>query len=283
MVSSIANVLAMITSYMALRWVSFPTQVIFKSGKPISVMVFGLLICKRYTIQRYFFVLIIVIGVIIFNLYEPKKEKAPKPAANPEAKGFDINELSPDHQQILGISLLCLSLCMDGLLGMIQDKIRAAHKPTSQQMMLSMSMWGSGITLIVLIATGELVEVYHFAYRHPELLWHMATFGFAGAIGQMFIYTMVSSFGALANSVTTTVRKFFSVVCSIIFFSHPSTLVQWTGAALVFSALLGDAFFGKKELSICGKKNNTDTALPTAPATDEVKADVPQQVGQEQV
>lgn len=268
----------MTTSYMALRWVSFPTQVIFKSGKPISVMVFGLLICKRYTIQRYFFVLIIVAGVIIFNLYEPKTPKASK-TTKPEGKAFDINEFAAENQQLLGISLLCFSLAMDGVLGMIQDKIRAAHKPTSQQFMLSTSMWGSGLLLIVIIATGELVEVYHFAFRHPEVLWHMATFGLAGAIGQMFIYTMVASFGALANSVTTTVRKFFSVVCSIIFFSHPSNLIQWTGAALVFSALLGDAFFGKKELT-CGKKK--DSELPSPPVAEEIKS-VPQQVANEQV
>lgn len=97
----------------------------------------------------------------------------------------------------------------------------------------------------------------------------------------MFIYTMVASFGALANSVTTTVRKFFSVVCSIIFFSHPSNLIQWTGAALVFSALLGDAFFGKKELT-CGKKNGTDSELQSPPVAEEIKS-VPQPVGHEQV
>lgn len=172
----------MTTSYMALRWVSFPTQVIFKSGKPISVMVFGLLICKRYTIQRYFFVLIIVAGVIIFNLYEPKTPKASKTTKEAESKAFDINAFAAENQQLLGISLLCFSLAMDGVLGMIQDKIRAAHKPTSQQFMLSTSMWGSGLLLIVIIATGELVEVYHFAFRHPEVLWHMATFGLAGAV-----------------------------------------------------------------------------------------------------
>lgn len=274
---------------MALRWVSYPTQTIFKSAKPISVMLFGLLICKRYTIQRYFFVLIIVIGVIVFQLYEPKESKKIKdpitttvmPNVTTETKASD--EFSPDYYQTLGISLLCFSLCLDGLLGMFQDKIRIAHKPTSQQMMLSMSAWASGILLVVLIATGELVQVYHFACRHPELLFHMSYFGLAHALGQMFIYAMVSSFGSLPNSVTTTVRKFFSVVCSIIFFNHPSTLIQWVGAVLVFTALLADTFFGKKELSLCSNKDEADNQeesdeqSPTSPdSLDKTKESVSQ-------
>lgn len=269
-IAAVANVLAMITSYMALRWVSFPTQIIFKSAKPISVMLFGLLICKRYTIQRYFFVLIIVVGVVVFQLYEPKEPKELKDPISStnmsnvttETKASDV--FPSDYYQTLGISLLCLSLCMDGLLGMIQDKVRIAHKPTSQQMMLSMSAWASAILFVVLIVSGELVQVYHFACRHPELLLHMSYFGLAHALGQVFIYAMISSFGSLPNSVTSTVRKFFSVVCSIIYYNHPSTLFQWLGAVLVFTALLGDAFFGKKELSLCSNKDEADNETPTS-------------------
>lgn len=291
---AVANIGAMITSYMALRWVSYPSEVIFKSGKPISVMLFGLFICKRYTIQRYFFVFIIVAGVIIFKLYEPLKVKAPKPTPPPpvmnstsimalESIGTDLNNLSLENQQLLGIGLLCFSLAMDGILGMFQDKIRGVHQPTSQQMMRSMSAWGSGLLLIVLIGTAELFKVYEFAGRHPEVLWQMTVFGLASAIGQMFIYTMVSSFGSLATSVTTTVRKFFSVVCSIVFFGHASTLIQWIGAVLVFSALLGDAFFGKKDLTICDKKEQIDHELTVSPSKAETKDINPQQVGQQAV
>lgn len=75
----------------------------------------------------------------------------------------------------------------------------------------------------------------------------MVTLGLAGAVGQTFIYTMVASFGSLASTVITTVRKFFLVMFSIVFFSHPSTPIQWGGAALVFSALLCDVFLSKKK------------------------------------
>lgn len=254
---SMATASAMISSNMALRFVSYPMQVIFKSAKPIAVMTFGIFICKRYTIQRYIFVLLIVVGVIVFKLFESKEGKAPKlptmtnstltnstitaEAAAKDAKAQSITE----WEQYTGIALLIFSLAMDGVLGAVQDRIKAKYAPTFRQMMLSFSAWCCIITAIIVIVTGEIVQVYHFANRHPNVLLHLLILGVAAAIGQIFIFTMVSSFGSLACSVTTTVRKFFSVVFSIIFFQNPSTLIQWVGAVVVFLALLGDAFYGK--------------------------------------
>ena len=61
---------------MALRWIIYPTQVIAKSSKPIPVMLVGVLLAnKRYRVQKYFFVLMIVIGVIMF-IYKEGKAKA---------------------------------------------------------------------------------------------------------------------------------------------------------------------------------------------------------------
>lgn len=265
---SLANASAMISSNMALRFVSYPMQVIFKAAKPIAVMTFGLCICKRYTVQRYIFVLLIVIGVIVFKLFESKEGKAIKAnnatttlmtnATSMPTNVTVMNTTTPittandahthwatEWEQYTGIALLILSLSMDGVLGAVQDRIKAAYQPTFRQMMLSFSVWCCIFIAIIVIVNGEVIEVFHFANRHPSILLQLLTLGIAAAIGQLFIFTMVSSFGSLACSVTTTVRKFFSVVFSIVFFQNPSTLVQWVGAILVFAALLGDAFYGK--------------------------------------
>ena len=67
---------AMVCGNMALRWIIYPTQVIAKSSKPIPVMLVGVLLAnKRYRVQKYFFVLMIVIGVIMF-IYKEGKAKA---------------------------------------------------------------------------------------------------------------------------------------------------------------------------------------------------------------
>lgn len=100
---SITYLLAMVCSNMALQWVSYPTQVVGKSAKPIPVMVLGVLLGKKsYPLRRYLFVLMIVFGIVIFIL----KDQA---NATSEESSVGIGEL-----------LLFLSLTMDGILGAIQ-------------------------------------------------------------------------------------------------------------------------------------------------------------------
>lgn len=248
-----ANSMAMVSSNMALKWVTYPMQVIFKSAKPISVMISGLFICKRYTAQRYIFVLIIVAGVVVFKFFESNEGKSEPTKVDKIKENEDKTD--KNNYQMYGTALLILSLTMDGILGAIQDKIRAVYAPTPRQFMIGMSAYGAVILIIAIIITGEIKEVLAFASHHPEVLWHIGTFAVAGVVGQLFIFTMIASFGSLACSVTTTVRKFFSVLFSIIFFNNTSTALQWLGAALVFTGLFADAFFGKKHSS---KPNQTD-------------------------
>lgn len=66
-IAAIAYLSAMLCSNMALKWVSYPMQVVAKSAKPIPTIILTALIGKRkYTWKKYLFVLVIVIGVALF-------------------------------------------------------------------------------------------------------------------------------------------------------------------------------------------------------------------------
>jgi UDP-galactose transporter B1 len=53
----------MLASNEALQHVSYPTQVIGKSIKPVPVMLFGVFIAgKRYPIMKYLAILMVVLG-----------------------------------------------------------------------------------------------------------------------------------------------------------------------------------------------------------------------------
>lgn len=213
---------------MALRWVAYPTQVVAKSAKPIPVMILGVLIGRKsYSMQKYFLVLLIVIGVVLFMYKEGKVNK------NSENAG-------------LGEILLILSLSMDGLTGAIQERMRSAYKPSAQHMMLNMNFFSTIMLGAALVLTGEGSEFIAFTLKHPELVGHLASLSLAGAIGQLFIFMMVSHFGPLSCSVVTTTRKFFTVLFSVLFFGNSLTGRQWFGTSLVFTGLFADMFIGKK-------------------------------------
>lgn len=231
----------MVISNLALRWVTYPLQMIFRSASPISVMVSGLLICKRYPIQRYFFVIIIVFGVAVFNIFESDENKKIQ-----KVDKIEENPTEANNYRLFGILLLICGLMLDGILGAIRDKMRAVHAPTARQFMAKTNGYSAVVLIIAIVITGEMKHLLPFAARHPEVLWHIAVFAGVSVIGQFFIFIMIASFGALACSITSTVRKFFSILFSIVFFGNPSTPLQWLGTTLVFAGLFADAFYGKK-------------------------------------
>jgi len=229
--SALTYLLAMVCSNLALQWVGYPTQVVGKSCKPIPVMILGVLIGgKSYPMIKYLFILTIVLGVGMF-MY--KDNVASKTDSEESSIGF-------------GEILLLLSLTMDGLTGAIQDRMKADHQSKPVHMMLSMNKWSVGYLTVALLVTGEIFTFIGFVQRHPHVVWDILTFSLASALGQLFIYRMVAEYSALHCTLTTTTRKFFTVMASVLYFGNQLTPRQWIGSVLVFTGLTLDIFFGKK-------------------------------------
>ncbi|KAG7201483.1 hypothetical protein KM043_004242 [Ampulex compressa] len=124
-ISALTYLLGMVCSNMALQFVSYPTQVIGKAGKPIPVMILGVLLGNKvYPLKKYLFILLIVIGVALF-MYK------------------DGNEMKKqmESQMSFGELLIALSLLMDGLTSAVQERMRSEHNSRSGHMMLNMNIW----------------------------------------------------------------------------------------------------------------------------------------------
>lgn len=242
-VSALIFSLGVISSIIALRWVTYPTEVIGKSVKPIPVLIFGVLLGRKsYSWLRYACVSTIVIGIILFMLKE---------------QGVTVTNNVNERPLWLGELFLALSLAMDGLLAAFQEHMRSSSTPpTGLQMMLAMNFWSASILGVLLLLTGEAKEFFSFTHRHPEVCGQLALLTLCGCFGQFFIYLMVADFGPLACSVVTTTRKFFTVLCSVLFFGNVLNARQWFGAVLVFVGLFADIFYGKR------KTANSKMALP---------------------
>lgn len=95
---------------------------------------------------------------------------------------------------------------------------------------------------ITLGSTGQLYDFIGFAKRHPSIIFHLVSLGISAALGQFFIFMMITNFGSLSNSIVTTSRKFFTVLLSILIFGNHLSGRQWIGTILVFSGLFWDIF-----------------------------------------
>ncbi|KYN10554.1 PREDICTED: solute carrier family 35 member B1 [Trachymyrmex cornetzi] len=227
--SALTYLLAMVCSNMALQFVNYPTQVIGKAGKPIPVMVLGVLLGKKiYPIRKYIFIFLIVVGVALF-MY----------------KDGNVSKKQAESQLSVGELLLLLSLMMDGLTSAVQERMRAEHNSKSGHMMLNMNFWSVIFSSTVILISGELLEFIRFLQRYPSTIWHITTFSMAGAFGQYFIFLTVAEFGPLPCSIITTTRKFFTVLGSILIFGNNLSLRQWLSTLIVFLGLFLDAMYGK--------------------------------------
>ena len=98
--SGVSQMLAMGASMEALRYVSFATQVLGKSCKMVPVMVGGIAAGRKFPTGQYVQVMVITLGVVIFN--------------------FGAKKGGAGEDSAYGLTLIGLSLVMDFATSMSQ-------------------------------------------------------------------------------------------------------------------------------------------------------------------
>lgn len=124
--------------------------------------------------------------------------------------------------------------------------MKSDHGTKPGHMMLWMNAWSTLILFVALTLTGELWQFVDFVQRFPFVISFIVQFSAMSAIGQLFIFLTISSFGPLVCSLITTTRKFFTVLFSVLLFGNSLNGQQWLGTTLVFLGLSLDMFFGKQ-------------------------------------
>jgi len=219
---------AMLASNGALLYIDYPTQVLAKACKPIPVMLVGVVLGKRYKWYKWLFVSLIVVGISLFMF----KDKA-------NAGGAEGVEY------LMGVGLLALSLACDGCTGPMQEKVfSGSNRPPALAMMFYSNVFASLYCFVAMLLMGQLVPAIDFCTRYPVIVFDILGYTLLSALGQNFIYMMISNFDSLVCSITTTTRKFFTILVSVLYYGHALSGRQWTGVALVFAGLGLDVIVG---------------------------------------
>eukprot|EP00227_Mantoniella_beaufortii_P012615 CAMPEP_0197575764 /NCGR_PEP_ID=MMETSP1326-20131121/1044_1 /TAXON_ID=1155430 /ORGANISM="Genus nov. species nov., Strain RCC2288" /LENGTH=346 /DNA_ID=CAMNT_0043138583 /DNA_START=85 /DNA_END=1125 /DNA_ORIENTATION=- len=226
--SGVSQMLAMAASNEALRYVSFATQVLGKSCKMVPVMVGGIAAGRKFPTSQYVQVMVITLGVVIFN--------------------FGAKKGGAGEDSAYGLTLIGLSLVMDFATSMSQDRVKAATKRANpgveraKTSMFESMLWtnasGTLIALALALATGHLTDGVAFCTKNPEVTRAIGLYAVASVVGQLFIYFTITEFDPLVLSTVTTTRKIFSTVYSVLRSPGNSLSgVQWSGCGVVFAML----------------------------------------------
>jgi len=255
-VSGGTQMFAMALSNEALKYVSYPTQVLGKSCKMVPVFLIGIFFHKKSPpFVEFLTVGVVTIGVVIFNMAAPVKPG--------KGGGSDSS---------YGLALIVASLVLDGLTGGIQDAVKAAvtsmnpppkdengkdgkpPKMSSFESMFYTNAAGAVVALAFCLASGQMQDGIDLCQKSPEFLMALTVFGLSSAVGQCFVYYTVVEFSPLILSTITTTRKIFSTVYSV--FRDPDNTLnetQWMGCGLVFVGIIAEILV--KQFGGHGKKD----------------------------
>lgn len=184
---SVSNIVSSACQYEALKFVSFPTQVLAKACKMVPVMLMGFVVNgKRYKFVEYCFALCVTGGVVLFKLNES-------------------NDAPVRGTQAIGIVLVAIYMVADSFTSNWQSKIFSEHEVSSMQMMCIVNLFSSAFTAASIMIGMELGYVSSFLISCPEVCWHVMLMSVCSAVGQLFIFYTIKFFGPLVFATIQTV------------------------------------------------------------------------------
>lgn len=171
---SLTSIASTFTSVRSLRYVIYPVQVLFKSCKPVPVMVFGILLGKKYPLRKYVNVIIITTGVALFM----------GGGSSTRASGSTSVDTT-----MIGAMMLSVSLCFDGATGAYEDKLMAKDSVEPFDLMYNIQLGKAVISFCCLVATNGLND---FIDTLSGGGMSLVILGLTGALGQVRVYQRVA-------------------------------------------------------------------------------------------
>jgi adenosine 3'-phospho 5'-phosphosulfate transporter B2 len=224
---SFSNVYASTCQYEALKYVSFPVQMLGKSFKMMPVMIWGMAVSgKRFGVKDWMTAFAITGGVVEFLMTGP------------------ISSHSDAGNSSYGLALLGGFLALDGFTSTFQEKLFKEHTTSKYNQMLYINLGSCVISSFTLVASGRLSEAVSFTVAHPLFLQDAMSLSASAVAGQWFIYSQVKEFGALVFAATMNVRQVVSILISYAKYGHSITMLQIVGLMIIFGALFYKSLAG---------------------------------------
>ena len=230
--SSVSNTLSSWCQYEALKFVSFPTQVLGKASKVIPVMIMGKIVSKKtYPWHEYITAGLLSIGVALFLL-------AADPAADQAVESEHTTETT-----FAGVVILLGYMMFDSFTSNWQSEVFSTYKVSSVQMMFGVNLFSCLFTVSSLLFRGVFFSCLAFLFLHSEFAVHAAFLSICSAVGQLFIFYTIRTFGPIVFTLIMVTRQAMSIFLSCLFYNHVLTIQALFGVGVVFGALLLKAYF----------------------------------------
>jgi solute carrier family 35 (adenosine 3'-phospho 5'-phosphosulfate transporter), member B2 len=246
--SSLSNSLSSYCQYEALKYLSFPFHVVFKSSKLIPVMIMGYIINKKvYKRVEYVASIFISFGIYIFSQGGGQGKNKSKKPHNSKVDALSLTlSPSPTIEQVesnlelvnIGIFLMILYITFDAFTSNWQSRLFKKYKVNKLQIMIGINFWSALLIFTSISISGEMHDaIKFFQTHHVAAFYSLVVLCISGTLGQFFIYHTIKTFGPLIFSIIMATRQIFSIVLSCIIFQHTLNIYSVIGSVIVFLSI----------------------------------------------
>ncbi|KAG7204185.1 hypothetical protein KM043_002022 [Ampulex compressa] len=212
---SLSNIMSSWCQYEALKYVSFPTQVLAKASKIIPVMIMGKIVSQTtYEYYEYVTAILISIGMTLFML--------------------DSSDYKNDGATTLsGVILLGGYLLLDSFTSTWQNALFVEYGATSVQMMCAVNMFSCLLTAMSLFQQSSFPLILSFMTKFPRFIVDCLLISICSASGQLYIFYTISKFGPVTFVIMMTIRQGLAILLSCFIYHHQVTVIGILGIMLV--------------------------------------------------
>ncbi|XP_047993036.1 adenosine 3'-phospho 5'-phosphosulfate transporter 1 isoform X2 [Leguminivora glycinivorella] len=219
---SLSNIVSAWCQYEALKFVSFPMQVLSKSCKVIPVMLMGKAVSgNKYELYEYVTAAMISAGMVLFMLAS-KDEYA-----------------AGTYSLASGVTLLALYMCCDSFTSSWQARLFARTRAAPLHMVGGVNLFSALLTAAALMQQppATAVNPRWSLLQHPQFAADVIMLSVSSALGQLLIYRTIARFGAVVFTIIMTLRQAVSILLSCLVYGHRLSFAGVLGVCVVFTAI----------------------------------------------
>ncbi|XP_065165157.1 nucleotide sugar transporter SLC35B4-like [Atheta coriaria] len=225
-----------------------PLHMIFRAGSLIANMIMGIWILKKkYAFSKFVSVGMITAGIIICTFISGNQKVACTNCDGDKPLSDKNDDNAADNVDFLwwlvGIVILTTALLLSARMGIFQETLYKEHGKHPDEALyythlLSLPLfviYGSSIIEHYdVMMNSESTSLPFGNVALPLLVLYMIGNVFTQYLCISSVYVLTTECTSLTVTLVVTLRKFLSLIFSIVYFKNPFTLGHWFGTGLVF-------------------------------------------------
>ncbi|KZC10044.1 PREDICTED: UDP-xylose and UDP-N-acetylglucosamine transporter-like [Dufourea novaeangliae] len=227
--------------------IPMPLHMIFRAGSLIANMIMGIIILKKkYVFSKYLSVFMITLGIAICTIVSGKEIKSLQAKSGEQVLTTPFEDL---FWWILGISLLTVALFVSARMGIYQEVLHEKYGKNAREALyythllpmpffltLAPNIWDH----FTYALASEPMYLSIINLHVPKLIVYLIGNILTQYLCISSVFVLTTECTSLTVTLVITLRKFLSLIFSIVYFQNPFTVYHWIGTLLVF---LGTVIF----------------------------------------